>query len=427
MVGSAGVPGGATAKRIRPMFRQEVVNHQILLRWGEVIPLQPPSIRIMVWALTAAVVLVATFLAIAQYARKETVFGYLAPTASVVKVFALREGTIRTVHVEEGQRVQEGQDLLTITVDQTDADGENVDTAVLDTLTGQKTLLRNQVAAQEDRTALERDRLQAAMASTVAEIGRLEAQIGIQRERVELYASLASALRKLQANGYSTSADYIRRREAHLEQQQNLAALEQQLITSQSQLNEMRYSIEQLPAVMAERIQTLRNQLAETDQRIAEINGRRAYIIRSPVTGRVSTLQAAVGRAADPRQLQMSILPDGSKLQAELFVPSRAIGFVRPGQTVRLLYDAFPYQRFGPQTGRIVKVARTILTGTDALMSVTLKEPAYKVIVEPDRQDILAYNEKRPLQADMQLRADIILDQRSFLAWIFEPLLSIRT
>jgi hypothetical protein len=41
-------------------------------------------------------------------------------------------------------------------------------------------------------------------------------------------------------------------------------------------------------------------------------------------------------------------------LQAEIYIPSRAIGFVKPGQEVRLLYDAFPYQRFGAYRGRVV-------------------------------------------------------------------------
>jgi membrane fusion protein len=192
------------------------------------------------------------------------------------------------------------------------------------------------------------------------------------------------------------------------------------------QLGEARSMLEQLPAVTAEKIQNVRSQLLEIEQRIAEIDGRRAYVVRAPVAGRIATLQAILGHAPDPRQVQLSILPSESQWQAELFVPTRAIGFVRPGQAVRILYDAFPYQRFGVYGGRVIQVAQTILTSGDASGPVTLKEPSYKVTVALDRQDITAYGEIRPLQADMLLRADIILDQRPILRWLLDPLISVR-
>jgi membrane fusion protein len=177
---------------------------------------------------------------------------------------------------------------------------------------------------------------------------------------------------------------------------------------------------------MAERSQTLRNDLAEAEQRIAEINGRRAYVLRAPNAGRVATLQATAGRTADPKHLQLEIVPADSVLEAELFVPTRAIGFVRPEQEVRILYDAFPYQSFGTYHGRIVRVSQTILKDTDLSAPVTLQEPAYKVTVALDRPDIDAYGRKIPLQADMLLRADIILGRRTLLSWLISPLLSAR-
>jgi membrane fusion protein len=107
-------------------------------------------------------------------------------------------------------------------------------------------------------------------------------------------------------------------------------------------------------------------------------------------------------------------------------VPTRAIGFIRPGQPVRVLYDAFPYQNFGTYSGRTVKVSQTILTSTDVSVPVTLKEPVYRVTAELDRPDIDAYGQKIPLQSGMLLKADIILEKRSLLNWLLAPLLSAR-
>src|SRR4029077_13534665 len=114
---------------------------------------------------------------------------------------------------------------------------------------------------------------------------------------------------------------------------------------------------EQLPIAGAERIRVLRGDLSSIEQRVAEVNGRRAYVIKAPTSGRVSTLQATVGQIADPRHMQLEIIPLDANLQAELFFPTRAFGFVRPGQQVRILYDAFPYQKFGAYRGSVTELS----------------------------------------------------------------------
>jgi membrane fusion protein len=407
-------------------FRTEVLESRRQRQLGGVILLQPVSVKILSWALAVAIGLIISFLVLAQYARKETVVGYLVPSKGVVKVFVPRPGIISVVHVDESRTVAEGDPLLTVTVDQITLDGGNVDAVMLDSLIRQKEYLIEQIAAQEGRTVSERARLKALIAGITDEITQIEAQIVVQRERSQLTESLANSVEGLRSQGFMTETEFKRRREAHLEQKQQVSALGQQVAARNNELTETRYALEQLPVTMAERVQTLRNQLSDVEQRIAEINGRRAYVVRAPVAGHVTTLQAMVGRTADPKQLQMVILPSSGVLQAELLVPTRAIGFVRPEQVVRVLYDAFPYQRFGTYGGRIVKVAQTVITGADFAGPVVPQEPAYQVTVRLDRQDVTAYGRPVPLQADMLLKADIVLDQRPLMAWLLDPLLSAR-
>jgi len=107
-------------------------------------------------------------------------------------------------------------------------------------------------------------------------------------------------------------------------------------------------------------------------------------------------------------------------------VPSRAIGFIVPGQRVRLMVDAFPYQRFGTLGGSVSTVSRAVLSPNEVLGKVALTEPAYRITVRLDRQDIDAFGRSVPLQPDMTLKADIVLEGRSLAAWLFEPLISVR-
>ena len=409
------------------LFRQEAIAFQQHHRqWGNVAALQPMSSKLVAWLLAASFAVVVFFLFVAQYSRKETTVGYLTPTIGTAKIFAPQRGTIKRVYVEEGERVDAGQALLVVETNQIAADGIDVNTSMLQTLREQKELLAKNIAGEEQRATSERERLTALVGGLQSEIAQIESQIRLQADRLKAAESDVAAADQLRSKGIMTEADARRRHVQMLEQKQAIAALNQQIAARKNQLTETEFSLHELPTVMAQKIQALRNDLATTEQRIAEIDGRRAYTLRAPTAGRVSTLQATVGQSADPQRLQLEIIPDDAFLQAELFVPARAIGFVEPGQAVRILYEAFPYQHFGTYGGRVVKVSQTILTGTDASGPIALKEPAYRVTAALDRPDIDASGKKIALQPDMLLKADIILEKRSLMSWLVSPLTGVR-
>jgi membrane fusion protein len=409
------------------LFRQEVIDFQQQNRqWGRIALLQPLSTKIITWFIAAAVAVIVTFLFLGQYARKETVIGYLTPTAGTAKIFAPQQGIIKEIYVKEGQEVEKGQALLAIETSQIVANGEDVNVTILATLESQRNQLKTQIAAEEGRMKSEQARLTAMIGGLETEISELKAQIDIQNEQVRVSNELVSSVTGLRARGLLSELEYRQRELGALERKQKLNSLKQELASRQNQIIETRYSLEQLPTVTAGKIQSLRSELASAEQRTTETSARRAYEIRAPAAGRVSTLQATVGQFADSRRPQMEIIPDDNVLQAELFVPTRAIGFVRLGQKVRILYEAFPYQQFGTYGGRVNKVSQTILTKSDTSGPIELKEPAYRVTVALDRPDIDAYGKHVPLQADMLLTADIILQKRSIMNWLLDPLFRVR-
>jgi membrane fusion protein len=409
------------------LFRQEAVDflHQ-RHSWGEVVSLQPISSAILSWTLAGLVAFILVFISIAQYARKETVTGYLTPAFGTAKIFVPQQGFVKEVYVKEGQEVAEGDPLLTVVTSQITANGDDVNATVLAVLTQQRDVVERQIAAEERRTASEHDRLASTIKGVEGETAQLEDQRNIQNERLQLSESFVSTGATLIAKGALPAVELKRREQAALEQRQNLASLDQQITARRTQLTDARHTLEQLPTVAAERVRVLRGDLSWIEQRIAEVDGRRAYIIKAPTSGRVSTLQATVGQIADPKHMQLEIIPLDSTLQAQLFFPTRAFGFVRPGQQVRILYDAFPYQKFGTYRASVTKVSQTILTGNDATGPITLKEPAYRVTVAPERPDIDAYGLKMPLQPGMLLKADVILEQRSLMRWLLDPVFSAR-
>ena len=128
----------------------------------------------------------------------------------------------------------------------------------------------------------------------------------------------------------------------------------------------------------------------------------------------------------------MSIVPEHSELYANLYVPSKAAGFIKPGKKVVLRYQAYPYQKFGHAEGVIVSIAKTSLGKQEfaglgqVFTNLTLpNEPVYLVKAKLDRQTITAYGEEKSLQIGMTLEADILHENKKLYEWILDPLYSV--
>ena len=146
--------------------------------------------------------------------------------------------------------------------------------------------------------------------------------------------------------------------------------------------------------------------------------------VRAPLDGMVANRLIEPGQAVTAGQPILSLLPQGSQLQAQLFVPSSAVGFIEPGDRVLLRYQAFPYQKFGHHGGSVIRVSySSILPSKNGKDD---GEPYYRVIVALDTQTVTAYGKSEPLRPGMKLDADILGERRKLYEWALEPLFSLR-
>src|SRR4051812_3051361 len=265
------------------LFRREAIDFQRGQgEFGDITLLQPVSTKLLAWLLTAVVVIAIVFLCFAQFSRKQTVPGYLIPASGTMKVFPTREGVVRDLYVVEGQHVEAGDPLFTVATPEVMADGEDVNAAKLTSMRHQKEMLELQIAAEQRTAAAEHDRLKALVASSETEIGDIRGQIDIQEKRIEIAKSLVSAAQELLTKGYMSAVEGQRRQDALLEQRQNLVALRRQLADKQNKLGETKQALAALPTETARKIQPLRDELADIEQRRAETMGRRSYVVRAP-------------------------------------------------------------------------------------------------------------------------------------------------
>ena len=101
-------------------------------------------------------------------------------------------------------------------------------------------------------------------------------------------------------------------------------------------------------------------------------------------------------------------------------------GNVKKGQVSRLRFDAFPYQRFGFVESQIVRIDRALITPNEIQLPIALKEPVYRLRAKLSKQQMHAYGTTFELKSGMLLEADIMLEKRSLIEWILEPIYSLK-
>jgi membrane fusion protein len=115
----------------------------------------------------------------------------------------------------------------------------------------------------------------------------------------------------------------------------------------------------------------------------------------------------------------------GERLQVELSLGQQAVARVREGQGAKLLYDAFPYQRFGVRFGRVRWVGpATALPQAGA--SAGADAGAFRALIDGDDSTIVVSGEPRPLLVGMRGNARVVVGQRSLISYAFEPLRALR-
>jgi len=389
-------------------------------------PLRSPRWPVLTSFLGLSIAAAIVFAATANYARKQTTTGALVPDTGTVRVAAPRAGVLTEMFVANGATVAPGDPLFTVDYRQSLESGGTLDASVRAALQHQAVLLKEQLASEEVRSQAEHGRLEAKIAGESDELDALSSQRRLADTRASVAHDRATVGNDLYRRGLITETDFRTREDAALARQQEMAALDQRIASVRHSVREAHLQLDQLPADSADRVAKLRAGLDDLEQREAEAAAQGSQMVRAPIAGRVTSLQGAPGTRVDTAKPVMALLPPSASLRAELFVPSRAIGFVRPGQRVRLMYDAFPFQRFGTYGGKVEGVSETVLAPDEVIGPVHPRDPSYRVLVRLDRPTVTAFGHEVALQPDMTVQADIVLEPRTLLEWVIEPLYSLR-
>jgi membrane fusion protein len=416
------------------LFRPEAIEGQRQAWLGGIQLVRPIGLTVLTAAAVLTAVAVGSYLTWGEYTRKARVAGFLVPDKGLIRLMAPEGGTLVERRATEGQLVQKDDVLFVLSVDRSTLTGD-AQSRVRSSLAERGRSLQESLAQREALLAQQLTALDRRIADMQRELDQIEAEGSLHDKRLVLAREQQTRLESLRAENFISSAQVQAKSEDVLGLQAARQTVERQHAALRRELGTLEAERRELPLRTRVAQGEVARELAALAQQGAESEARQQVIVKAPQAGVLSAVLAEPGQYVDPQRALASLVPTSAQLEAHLYAPSSAVGFLRPEQAVQLRYEAYPYQKFGHQAGHVVQVSHTPLQASE-LASLPLAgvstgaatvagEPLYRVTVALDRQTVNAYGQPQMLSTGMQVDADVLLERRRLIEWIFEPVLGL--
>ncbi|HFC6560642.1 TPA: HlyD family secretion protein [Neisseria meningitidis] len=413
------------------LFRKEVFVAQQNKWTGQVILTRPFSFLFLTFCAFLIALCIIIFLIFGSYTNKTTVEGQLLPTMGVVRVYSSDIGTITHKFVEDGNFVKAGEPLFKLSTSRFGEKG-NVQAKLAAEANLKKTLALQELERLKRIHQNEQKNVHNNIHRLNNQLENIKQQITGQNRQIRLAEKTLNKNKFLASQGAVSQQDKMTAESHLLEQRSRLESLKLEQNNAIRELDEQKITLSSLPERHKTELSQLNRAITEMNQEILDFDLKSEQTIRASKSGYISTINVDIGQQVEPSKLLLSIIPEQTELVANLYIPSKAVGFIKPKDKVVLRYQAYPYQKFGHATGEIISVARTALgkqelSGLGIIFTnpTLLNEPAYLVKVKLEKQTIKAYGENKPLQIGMILEADILHERKKLYEWVLDPLYSI--
>jgi hemolysin D len=377
--------------------------------------------------------------------------GRLVPRNYSRVVQPAEAGIVREVLVREGDEVRAGQVLLRM-----DATTASADMGLLkaDAAVKQLSLRRIDAELQDQPFRIQsidppevaaqvlaqhrahRQSYLDALAQEQATLNRASHELAAARQQlsklratVPLYQQSAASYEKLVKEGFVSELganDKIREKiekEQELKSQDSVvAALASAVGQSLKKLDLVKSSYQ--TQLLSERLE-LQGQQKKTASEIQKQAYRSELLeLRAPVDGTVKDMATyTLGAVVQPGTVLLNLVPRNEQLYAEVAIRNDDVGFVLPGQEVKIKLQAYPFQKYGLLAGTVEIVGADSSANDAQRASSPVQTPqTYKALVKLATQNLRANNgQLLKLTAGMLVQAEIHQGRRTVLEYLMSP------
>lgn len=409
------------------LFRKEVVQNQQARLTGEILLAQPVAFKVVTAAILVFLAVLLVFLVLGEYTRKEKAFGVVAARAGTVRLVAPEAAVVRSRPVSEGQAVKAGDLLFELDMSRHSDLGDTQ--RLLETaLQAQRERLTTEIDEKGSLSREAADALRQKAERQKRELDHLDVEISLQESQVEASRRLADNLRPLFEERIVSEAQYQQQVAVHLDHKSRLESLRRARLSLAGEVQQASSQLRQEALRARSDKAALERGLFANEQDMIQRHGSRLAQLRASRDGTVTALLANEGQSVESGASLATLVPSDGDIEVYLFAPSSAVGFIKPGQKVNLRYEAFPYQKFGLQEGVVSEVVATDIPGRDLLVrfpQLADKGTAFfRVTVRPNLPYVEGYGQRFSLRPGMTLQADIQIERKRIIEWMFDPLLA---
>lgn len=344
----------------------------------------------------------------------------IEPTLGTDPVRTLHDATVSRVNVREAERVGQGALLFVLVsepVGDRAAERETLGTRIEGGV-GRAANERERFANRQRADEQEQRRLEQRLAS-------LERLAALKQQEIALAHEIADRMRRGAEAGLSSWLEASRpqlevdRLSGELQQIQSDTADAKNTLTRLAyEMASSRASFDELQRAIGEEAAGFRVRKKVLDDDPARREGSAMDVV-APCGGTLVKLHVnGSGAVVHEGDLLAELVCDGRRLQAAIQLPERGLALVRVGQPVKLLYDAFPYARYGVHFGT--------LTWLSPASSASPRGAVFRGLAELDGDTVGVQGERRPVLPGMTGRAAVIVGRRSLASYAIEPLRQLR-
>lgn len=340
----------------------------------------------------------------------------LVPVHGTDPVRASRSGIIAEVRVAEGQSVAKGEPLFVVR--STPVGDRSADMGALEAqVKGVEESLAN-LSREYESQRLAEEQESRKLKERSAYLG---GTIDFKRKQLVLVKEVAGRYEALYGKGMVSWVEYAARQLEVNRAAVDLEQIETESKENRASLEKLRHESEARRVKHTEVDRSLKEEREKARIKVAALKRDLVHSesnqlsVPAPCAGTVLRLQVKrPGAVVQEGEVLCELACSGEGLQAELTVPQAGVGRIKPGQGVKLLYDAFPYQRYGVRHGAVRWVSPTSVTVANSSI--------FHAFVDIEDEAILVEGQPRPLKAGMRGTAKVVVGRRSLMAYAFEPL-----
>ncbi len=317
-----------------------------------------------------------------------TATGKLMPASNIKTIQTLTDSEIEEIYVQEGQYVKEGQDLIKFNQTEVLANINRIENEIkaleISVARLQALLTDNpeenfiyDETIDEYLIRMHSGLLKSQMTEKSAKIEVLNGQIAkaekekdtIQADLQRIEKLLPSVQERIEKKKILVDKKLLARL-TFLEQEEELTNLQEQRNVQVKKMAETEANIEslkkELRQYLAEFDKNLMQELTDDREKLASYQQElikyeealKRTVVKAPLSGYVQQLvYHTKGGVVETAKPIMNLVPEDYKLEADVMILNKDIGFVRPEQDVEIKIDSFPFTKYGTIKGKVRNIS----------------------------------------------------------------------